>query len=747
MNTPASKVINRAAVVEQNFIDFVTSYEPQEPKTDLSSNGLTATKFKQLFESQIRSRQLDMMARQLKLENKVFYTIGSSGHEGNVMLGDLVRHTDPAFLHYRSGGLMMERSRQVEGIDPIWDTCLSFAASQNDPASGGRHKVWGSRPLWVIPQTSTIASHLPKAVGCALGIELGQRSPIDMPVPNDAIVLCNFGDASTNHSTAQGAFNAASWSAFQGLKTPILFVCEDNGIGISVKTPENWIAENFKYRPGIQYFYADGLDLETGYQQVKRAVEYCRQERKPVFLHLKTTRLMGHAGTDFEVDYRKLSDLEACEAQDPLLQSAASMMNHNLMSSSQIIDLYKSIYDECMQKANQAHEDTKISSLAQVMAPLAPLDEERVYQEAARTVDADERTHLFGSIKSCPENQSKKHMAIQINKGIHDLLIKYPESVLFGEDVAQKGGVYTITKQLLKHFGPKRIFNTLLDEQTILGLAQGYATLGLLPIPEIQYLAYFHNACDQIRGEAASLQFFSNGQYSNPMVVRIAGLGYQKGFGGHFHNDNSIAAIRAIPGVIVACPSRGDDAVNMMRTLVALSKINQRVSLFIEPIALYMQKDLYQEGDGLWNQSYPQPGEYTQLGAPRVYQPKAEDVLIITYGNGVLMSLRAVKNFQAKHDSKVKTMDLRWLQPLNAKAIKKHAEKFDRIIIVDEGRRSACVGEGVITILAENGIKPRFLKLITGADSYTPLADAANLVLPGEQDILSTLETSEALID
>jgi len=315
MTKTQSKVINRAQVVDQNFIDFVNNYQSTAPKRSLSSNGLSPEKLLSLFESQIRSRQLDLMARQLKLENKVFYTIGSSGHEGNVMLGDLVRYTDPAFLHYRSGGLMMERSRQVDGIDPIWDTCLSFAASQNDPASGGRHKVWGSQPLWVIPQTSTIASHLPKALGCSLGIELVQRSQVKMPIPDDSIVLCNFGDASTNHSTAQGAFNAASWAAFQGLKTPILFVCEDNGIGISVKTPENWISENFKYRPGIQYFYADGLDLETGYQQVQRAVNYCRQERKPVFLHLKTTRLMGHAGTDFEVDYRKLTDLEACEAQ------------------------------------------------------------------------------------------------------------------------------------------------------------------------------------------------------------------------------------------------------------------------------------------------------------------------------------------------------------------------------------------------------------------------------------------------
>ncbi|MCB1582253.1 MAG: thiamine pyrophosphate-dependent enzyme [Marinicella sp.] len=743
MSGNQSKEINRAEVVDRNFVDFVKNHQVTAPKQSLEFNGLTKEKLLDLFRSQVQSRQLDLMARILKLENKVFYTIGSSGHEGNVMLGDLVRHTDPAFLHYRSGGLMMQRSRQIGGIDPIWDTCLSFAASENDPASGGRHKVWGSKPLWVIPQTSTIASHLPKAVGCALGIELVQRTTGDLPIPDDSIVLCNFGDASSNHSTAQGAFNAASWASFQGLKAPVLFVCEDNGIGISVKTPENWISENFKYRPGLQYFFADGLDLENGYLQVKRAVDYCRQTREPVFLHLKTTRLMGHAGTDFEIEYRNMSELEAAEAQDPLLQSAASVMNHGLMSADEILRMYRNIHQECMDKANKAHHDSKLTTLSAVIEPLAPTDREKVHTEAARSTTEQVRVNSFGGDQALPENQPARHMAIQINRGLQDLMLKYPETVLFGEDVAQKGGVYTITKQLYKKFGAKRIFNTLLDEQTILGLAQGYASLGLLPIPEIQYLAYFHNACDQIRGEAASLQFFSNGQFSNPMVVRIAGLGYQKGFGGHFHNDNSIAAIRDIPGVIVACPSRGDDAVNMMRTLTALSKVNQRVSLFIEPIALYMQKDLYEEGDGLWNKPYPEPGQYSPLGSPRIYQHKAKDILIITYGNGVLMSLRAAKSFQTEYESDVQVMDLRWLQPLNAKAIKKQAEKFDRIIIVDEGRRSACVGEGVITILVEHAVKYRYLKLITGADTFTPLADAAKLVLPNEQTILSALIESE----
>jgi 2-oxoisovalerate dehydrogenase E1 component len=120
--------------------------------------------------------------------------------------------------------------------------------------------------------------------------------------------------------------------------------------------------------------------------------------------------------------------------------------------------------------------------------------------------------------------------------------------LVFGEDVGKRGGVYGVTAQLQKNTSVGRVFNTLLDEQSILGMAIGAAQLGLLPVPEIQYLAYYHNAEDQIRGEASTLQFFSKGQLRNPMVIRIASWGYQRGFGGHFHNDNSIAALRDVPG-------------------------------------------------------------------------------------------------------------------------------------------------------------------------------------------------------
>jgi len=296
------KNVNRAEVCDQNFAEFVQEWRgaphraPRADEPVLPGSLCTARDFAELFESQLISRHLDLMARVLRVKNKVFYTIGSSGHEGNAMVARLTRHTDPAFLHYRSGAFMAERFRKLPGMDPIMDSALSFAASKDDPASGGRHKVWGSKPLWVLPQTSTIASHLPKAFGTAVAIEQGPRIAHKLPIPDDSIAICSFGDASSNHATAQTAFNAAQWTAYQKLPAPVLFVCEDNGIGISVKTPGGWIRNAFEHRDGLDYFYADGLDLAEGYEQVARAIYHCRTTRRPTFLHLRTTRIMGHAG-------------------------------------------------------------------------------------------------------------------------------------------------------------------------------------------------------------------------------------------------------------------------------------------------------------------------------------------------------------------------------------------------------------------------------------------------------------------
>ena len=737
------KGFNRAEVVDQNFIEFVRLWQdeagsaPRDDEPVLPGSALDALGFREMFESQLISRHLDLMARVLRLQNKVFYTIGSSGHEGNAMVARLTRHTDPAFLHYRSGGFMAERFRKIPGMDPVMDSALSFAASKDDPASGGRHKVWGSKPLWVLPQTSTIASHLPKALGTAVAIEQARRIGHSLPIPADSIVICSFGDASSNHATAQTAFNAAAWTAYQKLPAPVLFVCEDNGIGISVKTPPGWVANNYQHRANLDYFFADGLDLAEGFAQVKRAVDHCRETRRPTFLHLKTTRVMGHAGSDFEIEWRSLEELFAVEATDPLLRSASIALTSGLYSKDEVLNLYEATRRRCFAAAENADARHRLASLEEVMAPLAPYTPVAVKAEAERADYAGKRLAVFGDETKLPERLPPRHLAIQINHALHDLLAKYPEALVFGEDVAQKGGVYTVTRGLNKAFRGSRVFNTLLDETMILGLAQGYANMGMLPIPEIQYLAYFHNACDQIRGEAASLQFFSNGQYRNPMVMRVAALGYQKGFGGHFHNDNSITALRDIPGLVVGCASRGDDAAMMLRTMMALAKVDGRVCAFLEPIALYMAKDLYEAGDGQWQFDYPAPGQAMTLGEGRRYHEAANDLVIFTFGNGVPMALRAARTIEQELGWQVRVVDLRWLAPLNDAFIVTEAQTAKRILVLDEGRKSAGVGEGVITAIVEGGYGATPLRRVTGADTFTPLADAALLVLPGEADVVA----------
>jgi len=748
---------NRAQAIDDAFVALLKNWG-ESPARAAGLDGpispdstLTGRDAVELLESQMICRHLDLIARWLRARDAAFYTIGSAGHEGNAVVGRLTRHTDPAFLHYRSGGFFIERSRKVPGIDVIYDIVLSQAASAEDPISGGRHKVWGSVPLWILPQTSTIASHLPKAVGTAIGLHRARdlrrslgapqasrlKPPIPIPpVPDDSIVVCSFGDASTNHSTAQGAFNAASWAAYQRIPVPILFVCEDNGIGISVHTPPGWVETNFSHRPGIRYFAADGLELAECHRVVSEAIDYCRTHRAPTFLHLKVIRMLGHAGSDFEPAYHTMEEIVATEAKDPLLASAKLVLRAGLMSAGQILEKYEEIRRRTAAAAEKVITRPRLSSAAEVMAPLAPCNADEVHAEATRCDYLHRRPEAFGGESKLPERLEPRHLAVQINSALFDLMVKYPEMHLFGEDVAQKGGVYYVTAGLFKKFRAARCFNTLLDEQTILGLAQGFANMGLLPFPEIQYLAYFHNACDQIRGEACSLQFFSRNQYRNPMVIRIASLGYQKGFGGHFHNDNSIAALRDIPSLIIACPSRGDDAAAMLRTCAALAKVDGRVIAFLEPIALYMTKDLHEKDDGAWQFRYPPPDAAVPLGEPRVYHEDAQDLAIITFGNGTYLSLRAAKVLREKHNIRCRIVDLRWLLPLNEAAIARHASDCRRALVVDEGRRSGGVGEGIIAAIVERCSEFIRIARVVGEDTYIPLGPAANLVLPSEDQII-----------
>ena len=743
--------VSRADIVDQNFLTRLQALRSDPPPrtaaaADLddplaAERSLTGRAALEILESMIASRHLDLAARVLKSRGEGFYTIGASGHECNAAVAAAAHPADPAYLHYRAGAFFVQRARQVPGTTPLMDILLGMVASSEEPIAGGRHKVYGSKALAIPPQTSTIASHLPRAVGAAFTLarqaRMGLADPDD---PADRIVLCTFGDASANHATACSAFNTAALADYQNLPCPIVFVCEDNGLGISTRTPTGWIESRFRPNPGLKYFGADGLDMIEAYEAAAAAVGYARAHRRPVFLHLKMVRLLGHAGSDVEQLYRTDEEIEQGEARDPVLANTLRLIDAGLLTAEGALTLYEETRARIAALGDEATRRPRLTSAAQIMAPLAPHSAEAVAAEAARpSADAASRRAFFGH--RLPEEDRPRHMAMLLNRALGDLLLKHPELLLFGEDVGRKGGVYHVTADLQAKAGVGRVFNSPLDETSILGMALGAGQLGMLPIPEIQYLAYLHNAIDQIRGEACSQRFFSQGQFQNPMVVRIASLAYQKGFGGHFHNDNAIGALRDIPGLLIACPSNGQDAVGMMRTAVACARIDGAVTAFLEPIALYMTKDLHEDRDGLWSFDYPAPDHHVPVGRARTWASSEDDQLtILSYANGLWMSLRVAKRLEAE-GIRCRVVDLRWLSPLPVEDMVAAAQATGRVLVVDECRRTGGVAEGVMTALAERCPEVR-LHRIAGEDTYIPLGAAANLVLVQEEGIEAAIRAA-----
>ncbi len=717
--------MDRAEIVEANFRARVAARD--FPAGSKPNGTLSKTEAVALFRAQVLCRALDLESRAMQKAGQGFYTIGSSGHEGMAAVARALRPTDPAFLHYRDGAFQIARAGQVPGQSPAWDMAFSFACSVEDPISGGRHKVLGSKALNIPPQTSTIASHLPKAVGAAYSIGLSKRHPPEhVQYPNDALVMCSFGDASANHSTAQGAFNTAGWTSYQSVPLPLLFLCEDNGIGISVKTPDGWIANAFSGRPGLKYFHADGLDIYETHRVAAEAATYVRERRKPAFLHLRTVRLYGHAGADVPTTYLSKEEVERDEADDPLLHSVRLLVDAGALTGDDALAIYDETRARVTRVAAEAVKRPRLQSARDVMESLVP--PVRVCAPTNGPSDEDRKAAFGGDLK--PQNDPQP-MSRLINWALTDLMLEHPEIALMGEDVGRKGGVYGVTQKLIQRFGPDRVIDTLLDEQSILGLAIGMAQNGFIPIPEIQFLAYLHNAEDQLRGEAATLPFFSKGQFTNPMVVRIAGLGYQKGFGGHFHNDNSVAVLRDIPGLILACPSNGADAARMLRECVRLAREEQRLVVFLEPIALYPARDLA-PGDGGWMHRYPRPDERVAFGEVGVHGA-GKDLAIVSFANGYHLSRQAQPTLEAEGVA-TRVIDLRWLNPLPEEALLEATADAKQILVVDETRATGGVSEALITLFAEAG---RPATRLAAEDSFIATGPAYGATMPSVESILT----------
>ena len=456
-----------------------------------------------------------------------------------------------------------------------------------------------------------------------------------------------------------------------------------------------------------------------------------------MFLHLNCVRLWGHAGSDVETTYHSLSHIQEVEAQDPLLKNARRLVEHGAATPATLQEILRTTRERVRAAAEEAARRPKLSTREEVMAPIAIEEPERWRRGAAGKPPADTRARIFGD--ALPEKAtapSKRTLAAHINAALKDEMGRRPRLVVFGEDVGLKGGVYHVTAGLQRTFGQARVFDTLLDETTILGVAQGAAQAGLLPVPEIQYLAYVHNAIDQLRGEAATLSFSATVSSRTRWSCASRRSRTRRGSAATSTTTTRSARCSTSRG---SCSRHRRAATTRPRCCgvrLRWRASRGRVVCFLEPIALYHEKDLHEPDDGGWLFDYPPPGLALLPGEVGVHHRDATDLLIVSYANGLRLSLRAAKRLQDEHDIRARVLDLRWLKPIAHDAIREHAIACGKVLVADECRATGGgVADAIIARLVEGGYAGA-MSTVRSADSFIPLGPSTAAILLQEDQIL-----------
>jgi 2-oxoisovalerate dehydrogenase E1 component len=688
----------------------------------------------ELFEAQVASRWIDVAGRRMRAAGVGRPAFASAGHEGNAAVAQALRSNDPALLHHRSNAFYLARTALAGLEDGILDLALGLAGSSDQPGSGGRHAGIVHPDVAVLPAGATVAGHLPRSVGLAWTIGRQRRGRLGERLiwPDDAVAVASFGDGAANHSTTVGAVNAVCWAARQGVPMPLLLVCEDNGFGHSMATPPGWIRSQFGAREGLRYVYVDSAtDPLEVLEKVRGAVDTVRGHRRPVLLHLSCVRIGGHSGTDAETDYRRPERIQGDLARDPLVATMDALVTRGVLTGVEVGERLLEARDRVASAVAEALRRPTLTSRGEVMAPLAPRRPPAVAMLAAKLPPEEARAELFGA--DAPETEGPLTLADTINRTLLDAALVYPKLVVIGRDVTRKGGSHGVSRGLARHLGPSRVTDTLLDEQTVLGLSLGAAVSGLLPVAEIAGLGDLHSAESQLRDEACALQFRSGGTYRNPLVVRVPGLGSGEA------PDNQVGFLRDIPGLVIACPAHPSEAPGLLRTCLAAAEADGTVSVVLEPAALYHERDMLTEGDGAWLAPYPAPPLWGSFHAPigkASVWGAGPDLTIATFGTGLRMSMRVAAELE-KEGIDCRVVDLRWLAPLPVEDVVREASATGRLLIVDETPRTGGVSEGLVTEVLEAGFDGQIAR-VTARDTYLPTGSGMSTVLPSERSIGAT---------
>jgi 2-oxoisovalerate dehydrogenase E1 component len=664
---------------------------PINLRRDQDRTLLPDTLAKDLFQKMLGVYYLEERLKILTRQGKISFLASTRGHEAiqvaTVML--LKPGHDWFFPYYREKAIAYALGM------PLKDIFLHMLSREGDPSSNGRNmpEHFSSRKLHLVSQTACTGTQFLPAVGMAKALRKDG---------SDAIVYVSSGEGATSEGEF---FESVNWATREEL--PVLFVIQNNGYAISVPQDAQTSSQVHRIAAGfgLPSYSIDGTSVESIYQTLPGLIQRMRGGSGPMLIEAQVVRIESHSSSDDQTKYRSPEELARARERDPILQAERYLLDRRIMSEDEIASIRTAIQAD----VNKAADEADAAPQPEVGHITA-----KIYSD---------RTPLFEEKPPVYVSEDTISMVEALNRGLREEMQRNPKIVMWGEDIADpKGGVFGVTRGLTDQFS-HRVQNSPLAEASIVGVAGGMAIDGYKPIVEIQFADYSWPGFMQMRNEIPTLRWRSNGEWSDPVVVRVACGGRIKG--GPFHSQCVEAIYAHTPGWYIVFPSSAEDAKGLIKTAARCD----------DPVLFLEHKRLYRHIAAKTRE--PNADYLIPFGKGRIRRA-GNAATIVTWGATVYTALELADEFD------LEVIDLRTIVPMDDEMVFNSVRKTNRALVLHEDSVTLGWGAEVVARIAANCFDHLDAPVLRVGAKDSFVASAVSLeeeVLPSAEDLRRQVQT------
>lgn len=490
----------------------------------------------------------------------------------------------------------------------------------------------------------------------------------------DRVFCCFAGDGAYANGVVLEAMNWAAMGQFTkdlyakdhkyGL--PVIFLIVNNHYAMTGRSDEEVLGVEYLARRAAGFAdnnmhaeIVNGMDIMAVRDSMRRAAEGCRAGKGPYVIEANTYRYYGHSLSDPRNEYRTKDEEAAWRAQDPIDQFEKQLLDCKALSAKEIAAIKQRVADRNGRAAQRAAKaaDPEASEVLRYL--YADTSSEKV-------PEANTQVTIKAPLPVTKRVDGQITYKDAIRDAIQEEMQRDNRVFLFGEDVAEYGGAFKVTKGLIESFGRDRVFNTPISEACICGTAVGAAMLGLRPIAELMYMDFALMASDQISNQAGKWHYMSGANVEIPMVIR-ASVGGGKGYGGQ-HSQTLESMFTHIPGMLVVYPATPCDAKGLLKTAIR----DNNPIMFVESQLLYNIKGPVPDGEYL-----------IPFGQANIVRP-GTDATLVVWGPALYDAIKAVDAIKAETGRSVELIDLRTLVPLDMETVLNSVRKTGRCVVASQ---------------------------------------------------------------